>query len=153
MADDQLMGQALIELADYANCVSGDFHSLHFNIEGADFDTMHKKVLKQYYEEAAEDFDELCEKARMFGITVPNPNRSAERLEYESQVPESVIDRNIAIERTMVLLECLIGKYMQVYKVFNKMDDCAISVGIANYLQTRIEYWSKECYYFNKSRG
>ncbi len=53
--------KALIELSDVMICASNDFHCLHFNVTGTDFDTLHRKILKKYYEQAADDYDELAE--------------------------------------------------------------------------------------------
>jgi len=146
------VGTALIELSDLASCVSGDFHCMHLNITGADFDTMHRKVLKTYYEEAAEDYDELAEKARMYGTFAPNQNGSAERISYQA-CEGKAYSRDEAIARTALVLEELLGAYKNVFNAVNSMTDCVMSIGVANFLQTRIEYWSKELHYFNKSRS
>lgn len=151
--DEKLIGEALIELADLSNCASGDFHCLHLNVQGAEFDNIHGVVLKKYYEEAAYDYDELAEKSRMFDITSPSPNESATRIGYQSFNPQNGISKDIAISRSNEVMELILDKYLAVYKSLNKIDDCPMVVGIANFLQTRLEYWSKECHYFNKSRG
>jgi len=150
--DEKLIGAALVELSDLANAVSGDFHCLHLNIQGAEFDVMHKDVLKTYYEEAASDYDEFAELARMYDVIFPTPNKSAERIYYDSYNPNSLVSKAEAVQRSKEIMEALQENYLKVFKLLNKIDDCSRAVGIANFLQTRIEYWSKECYYFNKSR-
>jgi len=147
---DQAIGEAILELADAANCASGDFHCLHFNIRGMEFDTLHAKVLKKYYEEAAEDFDELCEKACMFDVSVLSPNEAANRIEYQSWSPKEDTDKAAVIERSNIVMDQLLSLYQQLYSVLNKQENCVKSIGIANFLQTRIEYWSKERYYFKR---
>jgi len=151
--NEELIGQALIELADIANCVSGDFHCLHFNVQGTEFDMLHKKVLKKYYEEAANDYDEFAEKARMFGVLFPNPNEAASRIEFQSVQPTVPWDKAWVVMHSKKLMDALQEQYLKVYQILNKIDDCTRSIGVANFLQTRLEYWSKECYYFNQSRG
>ena len=149
--DDEVIGAALIELADLANCVSGDFHCLHLNMRGLEFDSLHC-MLKKYYEEAADDFDELAEKAMMFGICVPSPNKASERIQYQD-CEGCRYDRQSAVTKIDVILKALLNNYMQMFCILNEIKEDVRVYGIANFLQTRIEYWSKECYYFNKARG
>jgi len=149
--DDKIIGAALIELADLANCVSGDFHTLHLNVHGIEFDSIHS-VLKTYYEEAADDYDELAEKARMFDILVPNKNGSATRIGYGS-IDEMLFTRSECVGLIQTAMIHLTETYLQVYQQLNKIDTCIKSVGISNFLQTRIEYWSKELCFFNNSRA
>ncbi len=144
--------KALIELSDVMICASNDFHCLHFNVTGTDFDTLHRKILKKYYEQAADDYDELAEKARCYGATIPNASQAAERIGYN--VPESnITDRDTTVSETQKVLDLILEQMLIVYRYFNRIEDCPVAVGIANYLQTRLEYWSKEATYFNKSRG
>lgn len=147
---------ALQELADLAICASNDFHCLHFNVHGPEFDTLHAKVLKKYYEEAADDHDELAEKKRMYGATVQNANEAASRISYQSVVGDTQDDkfsRNGVIHRAGNVIDEILTQYTAVYKILNKKDDCPKAIGIANFLQTRIEYWSKERYFFNVARS
>jgi DNA-binding ferritin-like protein len=150
--EDEVIGNALVALADLANSVSGDFHCLHFNVQGAEFDTMHRKVLKKYYEEAADDYDELAEKSRMYGCLFPTPNSSAERIGYSSFEPTNIVNKEVAVKRSQDVIELLLSQYSSMLILMNERD-CPKCQGIANFLQTRIEYWSKEAFYFNNSRG
>lgn len=146
------IGGLLMELADIANCVSGDFHCLHFNVVGEDFDNIHANVLKKYYEEAADDFDEFTEKARMFGEIAKSPNTAAERISFGSFEPKGTVSRSEAVSRVDALLKELLEYYVTVFRTCNEDVKCPLTIGCANFLQTRIEYWSKEKEYFNKSR-
>jgi DNA-binding ferritin-like protein len=149
--NEHTMGNAMIQLADLANCASGDFHCLHFNFAGAEFDELHRNVLKTYYEEAAEDFDELNEKASMYAVWVPSPNEAATRLEYKSCGAEP-IQKGPCVAKVNHIIDTIVKAYTETFKLFNDLTDCPRSVGVANFLQTRIEYWSKEQYYFNARR-
>lgn len=142
---------ALLELADLANCVGGDFHLLHLNCKGVDFDSMHRKTLKKYYEQAAEDFDSFAEAACSLKHRAFTPNESAKRIDYQSLEPLE-FDRKEAVKISAVLLEQYCKMLMKVFNHFNKIDECPICIGIANLLQTRLEYWSKEWAYFNYRR-
>jgi len=150
--NDEIIGNALIELADIANCISGDFHQLHFNVYGCEFDTMHKKVLKKYYEEAANDYDEFAEWSRAYGVCFPSPNKSAERIGYVSYDMQQPVNKEQVVCRSKEIMELLQDKYLTMFKILNQIDDCSRAIGIANFIQSRLEYWSKEYYYFNKSR-
>jgi DNA-binding ferritin-like protein len=146
-----MIGQALLNLADIANCVSGDFHSMHLNFKGRSFDRMHKDVLKEYYEQAAEDYDLWAEAALMFDDvqTSPTPNNSAERIEWQSCEGECNV--NSAVARAQMIIEAYMEAATLVFRSLEK-DGCMRSIGVASTVQTRIEYWSKELYYFNNRR-
>ena len=75
----------LQELADIAACLSGDLHTLHLNITGDEFDSLHR-VFKKLYEAAADDFDAIAEMVRRkpWREAVLNPNGAAERLNWLS---------------------------------------------------------------------
>lgn len=147
-----MINKALIQLSDLAICASNDFHCLHLNIVGADFDTMHKKVLKKYYEEAADDYDSLAEFARMYEEVVPNACLAAERIAYKCCELDKSCDRSYAIQRVNEVLEELTSAYTTLFIAANK-DNCPKAIGIANWLAGRLEYWSKELWFFNKSRS
>lgn len=143
--------EILQSLADVAGCTSGDLHTLHFNISGEDFDTMHKKVLKKYYEEAAEDQDNWSEWKVAFKEPAANPLYAADRIQWQKQEYEQV-DRRLAIEKVSQLLEQYCESMRIVFKAWNSKTDCPLKVGICNALQTRLEYWAKEMAYFNERR-
>lgn len=145
-----MIAEALIKLADVANCVNGDFHLMHLNYRGAEFDALHKEVLQKYYDEAAEDYDTWAEAALMFTDTVPSPNESAVRLEWQSL--QGPYTRESAVQRIDELLSTYCAALLIVFDALDSNEKCFASVGVANTLQTRIEYWSKEKEYFNKRR-
>lgn len=143
---------ALVEMADIMLSASNDFHCLHFNVLGLDFDTMHKKVLKTYYEQAAGDYDELNEKARSLGAVIPNGSSAASRVGY-TELQGALFDRLQAVHESQQILESICNQMLICYRYFNQIEECPICVGVANYLQGRLEYWSKEMAYFNKARS
>lgn len=141
--------EALANLADFCNCVSGDLHLMHLQFAGMEFDEMHKNVLKTYYEQAGNDYDDLTEWCIALGGEGFNPNFSAERIHYPKYTVKN-ITRSAAIKKVDHLLD-------QVCVGFNILllsvdDNCPIQIGLANYLQTRLEYWGKELTYFNHRR-
>ena len=146
-------GQALLNLADIANSVSGDLHTMHLNFHGLEFDMMHKEVLKTYYEEAAEDYDSWSELALMFDDVqfVENQNESAKRIEWRSY--EGDVTREKAVARSEEIITAYMEAAVMLFNSVNNLvnADCK-SIGVANALQTRIEFWSKELHYFNKRR-
>jgi DNA-binding ferritin-like protein len=148
------VGKTLICLSDLANCVAGDFHFLHFNVNGYEFDDLHASALKKYYEEASDDYDEFAEKARMYRCFIPHPAFSAERISYQVIRGDEAFNfnRNWVIECIDDIICGLLCIYDQTYKVLNQIEDDVRTIGVANFLQGRLEYWTKEKYYFNRSR-
>jgi DNA-binding ferritin-like protein len=142
----------LIELADIASCLSGDFHTLHLNVQGAEFDTMHKQVLQTYYEEAADDYDSWAEAAGMFEGVAPNVNEAATRIGWKS-FEGTVIDKAAAVKEVDERLKAYLDALVPVFVKLNNNTECPLHIGVANTVQTRIEYWSKEYAYFNKRRA
>lgn len=153
MNSDATIRSALIEAADAMLCASNDFHCLHFNMHGSDFDSMHAHVLKRYYEQAADDYDELCEKAQMYSAkieAIPNGCGAAERIKYKAF--EGCCTREAAVARCDEVFSTIIGILMPIWSVLNEQQ-YARAVGTANWLAGRIEYWGKEQAYFNRYRG
>jgi DNA-binding ferritin-like protein len=143
------MKEVLQRLADIALCTSNDFHLMHLNYNGSEFDTMHKKVLQKYYEEAAEDYDTWAEAAAMYGAEIQTPNEAAARQNWESS--SGMFDYPIAAVNVNGKLREYCAALVLVFDAIEKEHN-AIAIGIANTLQTRIEYWSKELAYFNARR-
>lgn len=143
------MHEALINLADIALCTSNDFHLLHLNYTGNDYDAMHKQVLKEYYEQAANDYDTWAEAVGMYGYSVPTPNDAAKRINWQSRQGE--VNYTTAVNHSTKLLETYCAALLLVFDKLEQLHSIA-SVGIANTIQTRLEYWSKELLYFNKRR-
>lgn len=150
MNDNQLLGKAVATLADVAAAMAGNIHTLHLNFQGPEFDTFHKKVLKKYYEECDNDYDDLAEWARCYDYIAENKNESAKRIEFNSF--NGTCTRQDTINQLDDWLTAMLDKYRDVFNIMNNIEDCAISIGLANWLQTRIEYWAKEVYFFNKNR-
>jgi DNA-binding ferritin-like protein len=142
----------LIELADIAACLSGDFHTLHLNVHGVEFDTMHKKVLQKYYEEAADDYDSWAEAAGMFEGIAPNVNEAATRIGWKS-LEGVAVDKATVVKEVDERLKAYLDALVPVFVKLNSNTECPMHIGIANTIQTRIEYWSKEYAYFNKRRA
>ena len=152
--NDISIGKALIELSDLMICASNDFHHLHFNVRGNEFDTLHAKILKDYYEAAANDHDELAEKAGMFNQVIPNANGAKMRINYDCVSVETFDDATLregVLRRTRDVLDKINNYFYKCFCLFNEIKEVRC-IGIANYLQTRIEYWSKEQFYFNDRR-
>ena len=147
-----MIGAALLNLADIAACLSGDFHTMHLNIHGTEFDTLHRKVLTKYYVEADYDYDNWAETAMLFDDVenVPNKNKSAERIQWQSF--EGDCTRDSIISRTTDIINGYIEALHTIFVSLNTKQDDYKCVGVANTLQTRIEYWSKEVNYFNARR-
>lgn len=141
---------ALENLADMCMSASGDMHTAHLNYKGAEFDALHKDVLKTYYEQFADDYDSLAEFAGCYESIAKNPNGAAERCEWQSF--EGSCDRNRAVELCDEVINAMLQAMVQVYNSLNKIDTCPMAVGISNWLQGRIEYWMKEARYFNARR-
>lgn len=148
---NDLIGDALSQLADMANCVSGDFHTMHLNFRGAEFDDLHKKVLQEYYEQSADDYDTWAEASLMWNDQIANQNEAAVRIAYQSYEGQST-DKAAAVQRTAWILQTYLENMNKVFGALNNNSECFKCVGVANTLQTRIEYWSKELVYFNARR-
>lgn len=147
-----MFGKALLDLADIANCTSNDFHCMHFNFHGQEFDNMHKKVLKKYYEEAADDYDTWSEAALMFDDApeAPNGNESATRVNWTSHT--GLIERQESIDIINYMLDVYCKALVVIFDALGQKTDCPLAVGVQNTVQTRIEYWSKEMAFFNARR-
>jgi DNA-binding ferritin-like protein len=143
----------LIELADIAICLSGDFHTLHLNMSGDEFDTMHKKVLLKYYEDAADDYDAWAEAAGMFKGVAPNANGAATRIGWKSFEGTRTIHKDTAIREVEERLKAYLDALVPVFVKLSSNTECPFHIGVANTVQTRIEYWAKEYAYFNKRRA
>jgi DNA-binding ferritin-like protein len=150
MPDQKLLGQALSELADWCNCIGGDFHTLHLNMHGQEFDRLHRDVLQDYYEQCDSDYDSFAEWAQCYDFVAPNKNESATRIKYQSY--NGTNDREQAINKSAELLDTVCTLFKDTYNSFNAITDCPIAIGITNFIQTRLEYWAKEMAYFNKER-
>ena len=142
--------KALENLADMCACASGDMHTAHLNYHGAEFDTMHKKVLQRYYEEFADDYDALAEFAGCYKATLKNVNEAAVRCEWKSF--DGSCSRQEAINLFDEVGNAIVKAMHEVYKALEKADKCPIACGITNWLQGRLEYWTKEVAYFNERR-
>jgi DNA-binding ferritin-like protein len=151
MIDKSLLGDALIELSDYASVSAGNMHTVHLNFVGREFDTMHKKVTKKYYEQLDDDYDYFAERARSYGKTAPNRNESSARIPLMSIHGQPVAYPE-AVQFIDHCLTTLLEQYVQVFNILSSIDDCSIAIGTANFLQGRIQYWSDELTFFNKYR-
>lgn len=142
---------AIAQCSDICAAAAGDVHTLHLNMEGEEFDTMHKKVLLKYYEALDEDYDSLAEFAACYGWQCKNKNSSAERVGWDSF--EGMVHKAEAVSATNDVLDKVLSAMLTLFNSLNKINDCAIAVGVANWLQGRLEYWAKERHYFNTRRA
>lgn len=146
----QVIGKALLELADLAASVAGDFHTLHLNMRGGEFDTMHKKVLLKYYEKADDDYDTLAEWAGCYGVDMPNKNDSAKRVGYKSLEAKPFV-RDEAVQLAQERLDGICEAYAAFHSSVSKVGD-ALSIAVTSDIETLLTYWTKEANYFNKRR-
>ena len=149
MTDEQI-GAALVELADLLVCISNDFHNLHFNYRGTEFDIMHKKTLQKYYDKSGDDYDEIYEAAMMFTKVVPPVNEASTRINYPNK-DFGEVGRQQAVTASMELLNLICTYYYKCFCLLNDIKEVRC-IGVSNLLQDRIQYWSKELYYFNRGR-
>jgi DNA-binding ferritin-like protein len=149
--DNKKIAAAIAQVSDSCAAAAGDIHTLHLNFKGMEFDTMHKKVLLKYYEALDEDYDSLAEFAACYGWVCKNKNEAASRLGWSSFDGET--DRQSAISTTDEVLNVVLKNMKDLFNALNKLTDCAIAIGVSNWLQGRIEYWAKEVHYFNARRA
>jgi DNA-binding ferritin-like protein len=148
--DPKLIASAIAQVSDICASAAGDIHTLHLNMKGVEFDTMHKKVLLKYYEELDDDYDELAEFAACYNFVCLNKNEAAKRINWTSF--EGMVDRDTAVRATADVLNVVVNNMKDLFKALNKIEDCPIAIGVANWLQGRLEYWAKEVNYFNARR-
>jgi DNA-binding ferritin-like protein len=146
----EALGAAIATLADCCAATSGNVHTIHLNIMGEEFDTYHKKITQAYYEALDDDYDELAEWARCYDYVVENKNESAARVEFQSL--NGVFTRDEAVGLLATNLEQVLGQFKLLFNAVNELTDCPIAIGVANWLQDRIQYWAKEVYFFNAKR-
>jgi DNA-binding ferritin-like protein len=142
---------AIAQCSDICAAAAGDIHTLHLNMQGAEFDTMHKKVLLKYYEALDEDYDSLAEFAACYGWQCLNKNESAKRAGWSSF--DGMVHKAEAVKQTDATLDIVLSGMLTLFNSLNKITDCPIAVGVANWLQGRLEYWAKERHYFNARRA
>jgi DNA-binding ferritin-like protein len=142
---------AIAQCSDICAAAAGDIHTLHLNMSGDEFDTMHKKVLLKYYEALDEDYDSLAEFAACYGWQCLNKNESAKRVGWSSF--DGMVHKAEAVKQTDDTLDIVLAAMLTLFNSLNKIEDCPIAVGIANWLQGRLEYWAKERHYFNARRA
>jgi DNA-binding ferritin-like protein len=126
-------------------------HTLHLNVIGPEFDTLHKKVFQDYYDQFAEDYDSAAEWGRCTGEFAPNKNESAARVRFQSIGPQG-LTREAAIELAAQCLHAVVDNMTTVFNALNDEKD-SLSIGVCNWLQGRLEYWVKEQMFFNTARG
>jgi DNA-binding ferritin-like protein len=146
----QVIGAAVATLADCCAAVSGNVHTLHLNVSGLSSDTYHKKVTKKYYEQLDNDYDELAEWARCYDYEVQNKNESAARITFQSLVGTFTCEQVVA--ELNYNLKAVLEQFRLLFEAVNNITECAITIGLANWLQDRIQYWAKEVYFFNAKR-
>jgi len=141
--------QAIADFADFMICAHGDFHTLHLKVEGKEFDVMHKEVLQEYYDEAAEDYDELAEWCEALDGELGSKNFAASRIKYPDYAPDAVT-RDEAVTKSDWLLDQICKGFTLLFRACS--DKCPIQLGFQDYIQGRLQYWAKEMAFFNKHR-
>lgn len=149
------LATALLALSDYFTCISGDIHTMHHNICGAEFDRIHK-ICEKYYEQLDNDYDEAAEWANCFvqNIVPHNKNTAAERIQFNSYNIDTTeqASRNAIVQKIAEDLDILLTQMVIVFNGLNINTECPISIGCANWLQDRMQYWAKQAFYFNTHR-
>jgi len=140
---------AAFEFADFMICAHADFQIMHNAMEGEEFDVMHKDVLQEYYDEAADDYDGLIEWGRALGGKNKNKLNAATRIKYPVFEIE-MINRTVAIDRSDWLLDQICKGFLLLFNACN--EKCPIQMGFQDFLQGRLQYWAKEMAYFNAQR-
>jgi hypothetical protein len=116
-----------------------DIHYVHFNCRGKEFKTVHE-LAKEYYDQLADDFDNITELCMEYGMSVPNPIHAAELLNY---VPLSS-DHGFSYSEGIGIMRSLISSLL----VFiNGLHESVDDVNLKIYLEDLIQYWSKQCNY------
>jgi DNA-binding ferritin-like protein len=142
--------EVMFTLADACASLEGQMHTLHLNVTGHEFDTLHKKVFQDYYGQLAEDYDSAAEWGRCAGAFAPNKNEAAQRVKFLSLGPQGV-ERNEAVALAGQCLDAVVDNMTTVFNALNEQKD-SLSIGICNWLQSRLEYWVKEQMFFNRAR-
>jgi DNA-binding ferritin-like protein len=127
--------------ADIFTCAAGEFKNVHWNVRGAEFDTMHD-VAQRYYERASKDADELSEWTVGMMGTAGSPNEAATRCSWPL-ADESTFDRNSAVAKFTDMILVLVGT---LETLLNE------GPALGNYVATALEFWAKEFRYFNNRR-
>jgi DNA-binding ferritin-like protein len=143
--------EVMYALADALSSLEGQMHTLHLNVTGPEFDTLHKKVFQDYYEQFADDYDSAAEWGRCAGAFAPNKNESAQRVQFNS-LGANGVGRDEAVALAEQCLKAAVDNMATVFNALNEEKD-ALSIGICNWLQTRLEYWVKELLFFNTARS
>lgn len=147
---EELLGHLFQALTDTASCAANELQEMHWNIRGIQFDTMHL-VLDKLYNEMNDDCDKLAEITAQYADIVKGRMTAASRVEIP-EVSEATDLQSVVVAINTLLDYCL-EVYGHAFNAVSKITQCPISIGAANFLQTRIEFWSKERHYFNKHRG
>lgn len=143
------MTEALLSLADTCQAASGDFHTLHFAMRGSEFDSMHKEVLKEYYEHMADDADDIYEWCSL--EEYPSLNEAAARIAYKSFA--GPCDKAVAVARVSEVLKVVCDNINVLYHYCEKIgEEDPVACGLAAELQSKLSYWGKELKYFNARR-
>ncbi len=147
---EELLGHLFQALTDTASCAANELQEMHWNIRGLQFDTMHL-VLDKLYNEMNDDCDKLAEITAQYVDIVKGRMTAASRVE----IPEvsDATDLQSVVVAINTLLDYCLEVYGHAFNAVSKITQCPISIGAANFLQTRMEFWSKERHYFNKHRG
>jgi hypothetical protein len=88
----------------------------------------------------------------MFEEVAPNVNEAATRIGWKS-FEGAAVEKAVVFKEIDERLKAYLDALVPVFAELNNNTECPLHIGIANTVQTRIEYWSKEWAYFNKRRA
>lgn len=128
---------SLTSLADTVNCAYNDMKHIHFHVIGEKFDIVHS-IAEEYYEELADLYDAIAEKALELKETVNNPAYSAQNTDW-TFIQENEIEAD----------DCFTAMYVILTKVILALEDVKnVYAGILDsFIDEKLDYWNKEVYY------
>jgi len=128
---------SLTSLADTVNCAYNDMKHIHFHAIGEKFDIVHS-IAEEYYEELADLYDAVAEKALELKEMVNNPAYSAQNTDW-SFIQENEIEAD----------DCFTAMYVILTKVILALEDVKnVYAGILDsFIDEKLDYWNKEVYY------
>lgn len=147
--NEQLILFALLQLH------KSNFEVLHWKCYGCDYDTLHKEVTSQFYEDFAEDADTVAENLMRQGMN-PGNYFSVMRILRETEHLDFVDDtklytRNEVVQKCDEILKCIleqIEKCLQTPEIKENIKN----VGIKSFYEGMYDKYDKEYRFLNKRR-
>jgi DNA-binding ferritin-like protein len=162
-SEGEVIGGIEILLPAFANlvlAVSNDFHFVHFYAKDSSdnggkghWDKVHQ-ICNDYYTKLQVQYDDVAELALQIKCDITHQNTAAEVADFESTV--GALQEGISYERAVELIDQrrdqLLSKATAIFYECGKKPEDWNLVGIQNYVQGFIEYWSKETEFKNCRR-